>query len=45
MQEFLNTADKWYSQMLGVPKKQLNMLMKMGDKVFSVLRLTGKKSE
>ncbi|WP_089997237.1 GbsR/MarR family transcriptional regulator [Cognatiyoonia koreensis] len=45
MQDFLNTADKWYSQMLGVPKKQLNMLMKMGDKVFSVLRLTGKKSE
>lgn len=45
MQEFLGTADKWYSQMLGVPKKQLNMLMKMGDKVFSVLRLTGKKSE
>ena len=45
MEEFLNTADKWYSQMLGVPKKQLNMLMKMGDKVFSMLRLTGKKSE
>lgn len=45
MQDFLDTADKWYSQMLGVPKKQLNMLMKMGDKVFSLLRLTGKKSE
>jgi DNA-binding transcriptional regulator GbsR (MarR family) len=45
MEEFLNTADKWYSQMLGVPKKQLNMLMKMGDRVFSLLRLTGKKSE
>ncbi|WP_108814913.1 GbsR/MarR family transcriptional regulator [Loktanella sp. Alg231-35] len=45
MQEFLETADKWYSQMLGVPKKQLNMLMKMGDKVFSVLRLTNRKSD
>ncbi|WP_208349160.1 GbsR/MarR family transcriptional regulator [Pseudaestuariivita rosea] len=44
MQEFLETTDKWYSQMLGVPKKQLNMLMKMGDKVFSVLRLTNRKS-
>ena len=45
MQEFLETADKWYTQMLGVPKKQLNMLMKMGDKVFSVLRLTNRKSD
>lgn len=42
MQEFMETADKWYTQMLGVPKKQLNMLMKMGDKVFSVLRLTNR---
>ncbi|MEO1536333.1 MAG: MarR family transcriptional regulator [Pseudomonadota bacterium] len=45
MQEFTETADKWYTQMLGVPKKQLNMLMKMGDKVFSVLRLTNRKSD
>ncbi len=45
MQEFLSTVDHWYSQMLGVPKKQLNLLMKMGNKVFSVLKLTGKKSE
>lgn len=45
MQEFLETADKWYSQMLGVPKKQLKMLMKMGDKVFSVLRLTNRKTD
>lgn len=45
MQEFLETTDRWYSQMLGVPKKQLNMLMKMGDKVFSLLKLTSNKSE
>lgn len=45
MQAFLGTVDTWYGQMLGVPKAQLNMLMKMGTKVFSVLKLTGKKSE
>ena len=45
MQAFLETADTWYTQMLGVPKKQLNMLMKMGDKVFSVLRLANRKSD
>lgn len=45
MQEFLTTVDTWYGQMLSVPKKQLNLLMKMGNKVFSVLKLTGKKSE
>lgn len=45
MQEFLETADRWYGQMLGVPKKQLNMLMKMGDKVFSVLRLGARSSD
>lgn len=45
MQDFLNTADHWYGQMLGVPKSKLTMLMKMGDKVFSLLKLTGKKSE
>ena len=45
MQEFLGTVDRWYSQMLGVPKSKLNMLMKMGDKVISLLKLTGKKTE
>lgn len=45
MQEFLKTADHWSSQMLSVPKSRLNALMKMGDKVFSLLKLTGKKSE
>ncbi len=45
MQEFLNTVDTWSTQMLAVPKAKLNMLMKMGSKVVSILTLTGKKSE
>jgi DNA-binding transcriptional regulator GbsR (MarR family) len=45
MQGFLTTVDTWYDQMLGVPKAKLNMLMKMGNKVISLLSLTGKKSE
>lgn len=45
MQEFLATVDSWYGQMLGVPKSKLNMLMKMGNKVISLLSITGKKSE
>ncbi|WP_049836022.1 GbsR/MarR family transcriptional regulator [Octadecabacter temperatus] len=45
MQDFLATADRWSTQMLNVPKSKLNTLMKMGDKVFSLLKLTGKKSE
>lgn len=45
MQDFLTTMDTWYGQMLGVPKAKLNVLMKMGNKILSVLSLTGKKSE
>ncbi|MEP6018144.1 MAG: MarR family transcriptional regulator [Paracoccaceae bacterium] len=45
MQDFLATADRWSTQMLNVPKSKLNTLMKMGDKVFSLLKLTGKKTE
>lgn len=45
MQAFLHTVDSWYGQMLTVPKAKLNMLMKMGNKVISLLSLTGKKSE
>lgn len=45
MQEFLNILDNWYEQMLGVPKPKLKMLMKMGNKVISLLSITGKKSE
>ena len=45
MQDFLGTVDTWYGQMLAVPKAKLNLLMKMGTKVVSLLTLTGKKSE
>ena len=45
MQDFLGTVDTWYTQMLAVPKSKLNLLMKMGSKVVSLLSLTGKKSE
>ncbi|MEM1162084.1 MAG: MarR family transcriptional regulator [Pseudomonadota bacterium] len=37
MQDFLGVADRWYSQMLQVPKTKLMMLMKMGSRVFSFL--------
>lgn len=45
MQDFLATADRWSNQMLNVPKSKLSTLMKMGDKVLSLLKLTGGKSE
>ena len=43
MHEFLTTADRWSEQMLSVPKSKLSMLMKMGDKVLSLLKVGGKK--
>lgn len=43
MQEFLSTADKWFQDMLTVPRPKLIMLMKMGTKVVSLLGLTGGK--
>ena len=45
MQDFLHTADHWFTQMLAVPKSKLNALMKMGDKVFKVLKLTSQRAE
>ncbi|WP_324752054.1 GbsR/MarR family transcriptional regulator [Roseovarius sp. Pro17] len=45
MQDFLGTVDTWYGQMIAVPKAKLNLLMKMGSKVVSLLTITGKKSE
>lgn len=45
MQDFLNTADRWSDQMLSVPKTKLSSLMKMGDKVISLLKIGGKKTE
>lgn len=45
MQDFLNVVETWYVQMLGVPKSKLKVLMNMGNKVISLLSITGKKSE
>jgi hypothetical protein len=45
MQKFLNTTTHWYDQMLGVPKAQLMRLMGMGDTVFKLLKLTGRKAK
>lgn len=42
MQDFLTTADQWSGQMLNVPKTKLAMLIKMGDKVLSLLKLGSK---
>ncbi|MDU8944813.1 GbsR/MarR family transcriptional regulator [Ovoidimarina sediminis] len=43
MKEFLDTADRWYAQMLKVPKSRLNTLLTMGDKVFSLIGRNGKR--
>jgi len=39
MHAFLTTADRWSAQMLSVPKSKLATLMKMGDKVLSLLKI------
>ncbi|MEM9629707.1 MAG: MarR family transcriptional regulator [Pseudomonadota bacterium] len=45
MDEFLKTADSWSEQMLSVQKSKLALLMKMGDKVLSILKINGKKAK
>ncbi|NVO54186.1 MarR family transcriptional regulator [Rhodobacteraceae bacterium B1Z28] len=45
MQDFLKTADHWSGQMLTVPKSKLSKLMKMGDKVLSLLKIGTKKTD
>ncbi|MDA7946108.1 MAG: MarR family transcriptional regulator [Hyphomicrobiaceae bacterium] len=42
MQDFMATTNSWYEQMLRVPKPQLKTLIKMGDKVLSVLKIARK---
>ncbi len=37
MLEFTATADRWYIQMLGLPRSKLKLLMKLGAKVASFL--------
>lgn len=43
MHDFLETANHWSDQMLSVPKSKLSALMKMGDKIFALLRIGGGK--
>lgn len=45
MQQFLTTADQWSEQMLSVPKSKLSALMKMGDKIFTLLKIGSKKGK
>ena len=45
MQDLLNTADTWYQDMLTIPRPKLIMLMKMGRRVASLLKLTGTKKD
>jgi len=42
MHDFLATADRWWNQMLGIPKTKLASLIKMGDKVLALLKIGGK---
>ncbi|MEM1387804.1 MAG: MarR family transcriptional regulator [Pseudomonadota bacterium] len=43
MHDFLQTADGWYAQMLKVPTSKLNLMMKMGDRMVSLLKPRSKK--
>lgn len=42
MQEFISTMDRWYSQMLKVPTSTLLRMIRMGDKIVSLLGFGGK---
>ena len=42
MQNFVESVNRWYEQMLRVPKSQLTALIKMGDKIVKLLALTRK---
>lgn len=44
MLDFIETLNRWYEQMLGVPKSQLVTLIKMGAKVTKLLSLRRKGS-
>ena len=45
MKTFLGDVDHWYAQMLTVPKAKLDLLLKMGARVVSVLNFAGRKAE
>lgn len=37
MLDFTNAADRWFQQMLGLPRGKLRMLMKLGSKIAQVI--------
>lgn len=43
MQDFLKTADSWYTDILTVPRPALTRLMNMGSRVVSLLKFAGGK--
>jgi DNA-binding transcriptional regulator GbsR (MarR family) len=45
MHDFVNTVDRWYQQMLGVPSNQIMALIRMGSKVVSLLSFVGKRGD
>lgn len=45
MQMFTATMDRWYTQMQSVPTPTLMRLIKLGDKVVSLLGLAGRRKE
>ncbi|WP_428640960.1 GbsR/MarR family transcriptional regulator [Roseibium sp.] len=45
MHTFLQTVDRWSGQMMNLPTSKLAPLMKMGDKVLSLLKIGGKKTD
>ena len=42
MLDFIETLNRWYQQMIGVPKSQLVALIKLGAKVTKLLSMTRK---
>jgi DNA-binding transcriptional regulator GbsR (MarR family) len=45
MQKFVHAMDHWYGQMLTFPPATLLRMVRMGDKIVSMLGLSGKKKE
>ena len=45
MQKFVHAMDHWYSQMLTFPSATLLRMVRMGDRIVSMLGLAGKKKE
>lgn len=41
MDEFLSTADTWFEDIMTVPRSKLISMMKMGNRIVSLLKFTG----